>query len=381
MIDNHGWRIFGIELTARALDAIVRDAEARYPAEACGVVFGPSDRSHADQVVPIANVTDGPGTFRFDERQHLEALARADESGRVDRVVYHSHPDAGAYLSSMDRAAIAPGGHVATPDVVHLVVEVRGGRVGEMAAFHWNPEKRAFDEAHPAVGALPDLELRAGPASEPIAPVGGRLAARRLGPGEVERFRPLAEGHALRLDARALGYVTAFELGALSPLTGFQRPDEARTVRALGRTPEGVAWRTPVELQVELPFEWSRGLVVELCDEAGQGRALMVLAEARPVERGSRRMQIGGPIYVYPTDRPDVRDRRAALLAAGARRVLAVPSWSAEAARRAEVEFGFDRVLHGVGAGEADGSEADLPLLELPREPWLTAAMASTSRR
>lgn len=367
------WTVFGVELADRVIQAIRADAEARYPREACGLVLGPEGARAADKVVPLTNVAAGKDRFAFNDREHLEVLTRADEEGRVERVLYHSHPDAGAYLSAMDRAAIAPNGHPLMPDLVHVVVEVRNGRAGEIAAFRWRAETSGFEESHPLQPRLPDLELRGGRAEAPIVSVGGMLAGRRLGPGEAQLLKPLAEGQTLRLGANDAHRLRAFELGFLSPMTGFQRPDEARTIDALGRTPQGVPWRTPVRLEVEdMPGDLSRGQIVEVAGPDGEALGLMVMADWKTLAHVT---VVGGPVFVYPSERPDARDLRADWLSMGANRVLALPSW---------VELPDSSALDTVDAllVGRDHTEASR-FLGLPSrvlfedsDLWLTAAMA-----
>lgn len=368
--DGEDWVAFGVEISAGALSAMRQDAEARYPREACGLVFGTSDGSGADRCRPLTNVAQTSGGFAFDPGEHVKVLEEEEGWGRVERVHYHSHADAGAYLSADDRAALAPEGHPVMPGVVHVVIEVRGGEAKEMAAFRWNPETRRFDELHPSSRALPDLELRAGEAPLPIRPVGGRLAARRLGPEEASRLAGLAEGRQIRLDAASEAWVRRFELGLLSPLTGFQRPDEARAVVALGRTPQGVPWRMPVTLEVPAEVRCPSGQVVELVGSTG-ALGLMVVGQVGPgTQRGGT--IIGGPIYLYPTDEADARDVRAIWIAAGAERVLAVPR---ALAKDVDLER-FDGILTDA---PGDWGLPQAPLREVEGEPWLTAAMAQNA--
>lgn len=367
---SSGWTTFGVDISARALDAIRADAESRYPREACGLVFGSRVAEVADHPVALANVAEAPDRFAFDDREHLEVLERADEAGRVERVLYHSHPDAGAYLSAVDRAAIAPSGYPLMPDLVHLVVEVRGGRCGEMAAFRWSQERRAFDESRPPPTGFPDLELRGGSSPLPVAPVGGRLAHRRLTPEECSALCGHAEGRQLQLDAEQSKRVRDFELGVLSPLTGFQRPHEARTVAALGRLPQGIAWRRPVVLKASLP-DGSAGQVVELLDDVGVPLGLMVVAEQR-----GRSATPGGPLFAYPSDEPDVWDLRAEWLSMEASRILAVPSWFPGDLRNLDLD-GVDALMMG-GDRQDEAGFAGVPVRTLREhaDPWLSAVMA-----
>jgi proteasome lid subunit RPN8/RPN11 len=372
---GQSWRVFGLELSSRLLARIRADAEARYPAEACGLGLGKPGAGEVDRLVPIKNVAEEPSTFAFDPREHMEALERADEEGRVERLVYHSHADAGAYLSAVDRVAIAPGGRAEQPDLIHIVVEVRHGVAGELAAFRFNPDTRDFDEAHPAPPSLPDLELRGGPSPRPIPPVGGRLASRRLGPWEAEGLATWAEDRQVIVDRETERLIGFFERGLLSPLTGFQRQDEARAVEALGRTPRGVEWRVPVVLELASAPSWPTGQVIRLTDAEGRGLALMVVADRATTSSG--RVRIGGPIFCFPSGVADAWAVRAEWLSLDAKRILAVPAATRGWVREAVDLGSYDGFL--VGGDESAASElgpSAKPLEEHAASPWLSAAMA-----
>jgi proteasome lid subunit RPN8/RPN11 len=65
-------------------------------------------------------------------------------------VIYHSHPNVGAYFSATDAKEAAPesGTGPLWPGVTYVVMSVRDRRVVEWAAFSWGPEQRAFVEVH-----------------------------------------------------------------------------------------------------------------------------------------------------------------------------------------------------------------------------------------
>jgi proteasome lid subunit RPN8/RPN11 len=59
--------------------------------------------------------------------------------------VYHSHTDAGAYMSDADvQAALGPDGAPVWPGVGHLVVSVQQGSVREAVYFEWDDTAREF---------------------------------------------------------------------------------------------------------------------------------------------------------------------------------------------------------------------------------------------
>lgn len=125
------------------LPSIRADAELRYPQEACGVALGPVGSSLVEKAVALKNISPHRDRFAFDDLEFLKLLQDAYAEGQVEKVVYHSHPDAEAYLSAIDREGLEFGRVVS--QTVQLVVSVRRGLVNGMSAFRYRPG-RGFEE-------------------------------------------------------------------------------------------------------------------------------------------------------------------------------------------------------------------------------------------
>lgn len=83
--------------------------------------------------------------FWIDELQLLRELQAAEARGDELLVVYHSHPDAGAYLSRTDVSAALDGdGAPLWPGVSHLVVSVRDGAAREAALYAFDAGSGSF---------------------------------------------------------------------------------------------------------------------------------------------------------------------------------------------------------------------------------------------
>src|SRR5439155_386689 len=74
-------------------------------------------------------------------------LNRLADEGFAFAVIYHSHPNAGAYFSETDRGQALIKGEPAYPGAVYVVVSVVGREVKALAAYRWNAERRVFDRA------------------------------------------------------------------------------------------------------------------------------------------------------------------------------------------------------------------------------------------
>jgi proteasome lid subunit RPN8/RPN11 len=149
------------------LGPIYRAVEAAYPEEGCGFVIEAADG--ALEVVPTTNRATqlhrmDPEAYPRDGRTYFEPdmkpWLRAVREGRTPRLIFHSHPDTGAYFSPTDRASAiveGDGGAVLErhPGVVHLVVSVRGPMPAARVArlFEFAPEEAGFREVAAFDGA------------------------------------------------------------------------------------------------------------------------------------------------------------------------------------------------------------------------------------
>jgi proteasome lid subunit RPN8/RPN11 len=389
-------KVFDVELAQSIIQEIASHAERDFPVEACGVVLGRSNASELTRVVPMRNMQDryhardpeafprtGRDAFRLDELERMRVLEQGEAEGLVERILYHSHCDAGAYFSPEDRAMAVQQGIEMMPGAIHLVVSVRAGRRADMAAFKYDAHRGAFDEVRiPLKDAalLPDIELRAmegKEAARPIRPCGAVLAPRRVTREERARLLNVADRVQVRIDhEESIRDLRRLELGLLSPLSGFSRSVESRAIEQSGRLLSGTPWRTPVLLEISakkstvLP---PQGALVELVDPLNQPLATMGLTEVLRVGKDS--VRLAGPVYVYESEGiRDAAETRAELLRRGMRRILAVGPVFADRLRSADLDLtGFDGILTVPPLPARDDV---LELLFPGRDPWLDAVMA-----
>ena len=148
----------GASITRPSFDAIVAQAEREFPYECCGFIIGDESR---EEVRPIANIQnqkhaedparftrDARTAFLMDPRQHLAVMNEIDQRGLALRIVYHSHPDHGAYFSATDRAQACSfdPSEPDYPGTFYLVMSIRGGSFERAAAFVWDAAVREFVE-------------------------------------------------------------------------------------------------------------------------------------------------------------------------------------------------------------------------------------------
>lgn len=144
------------ELTQPLLEAIAREAERAYPAEACGLLFATPAGLRWVAVPNVAGSRQAQGNssrtardgYVMDPEVLLPALDGAEREGARLCAIVHSHPDVGAYFSREDRdMALGGGDEPLWPGVDYLVISCRQGRVDDARLYAWDPAARDFAES------------------------------------------------------------------------------------------------------------------------------------------------------------------------------------------------------------------------------------------
>ncbi len=119
-----------------------RHAAARYPEEACGLLIGTSRDGVTDvhEVVAARNLARERARDRYDldPADQLRAEERARAASLEVVGVWHSHPDAPAVPSKVDRDAAWEG-------YAYVIASVRNGRVEDLRC--WRLAGGEFHEA------------------------------------------------------------------------------------------------------------------------------------------------------------------------------------------------------------------------------------------
>lgn len=151
-------------ISRAVLNRIAAHGIRDFPNECCGFILG----DEVSDVRPILNTNKYKGgSYTMDVPQQL-AVLREVEQGKVLKVVYHSHPNMGAFFSGIDRDAassIDPS-QPDWPDTVWIVMSIRSrwreeagwdngsyralnrGRIhlADARAYLWNPAIKDFSE-------------------------------------------------------------------------------------------------------------------------------------------------------------------------------------------------------------------------------------------
>lgn len=151
------------ELAPHVLQDMYDHARATYPEECCGLLIGTTDSTVIDTVRRCVNEQNryhelDPGRFPRTARdayylggKDLRFLMESLHSPHPVKVIYHSHPDVGAYFSAEDtRAALGrEPDETAEPQypVDHIVIDAQSDHVAGAKLFRWSPSARTFVQA------------------------------------------------------------------------------------------------------------------------------------------------------------------------------------------------------------------------------------------
>ncbi len=131
-----------IHLSDQHLQAILRQAEAAYPLEGCGLLLGRQEDGNkiVEKVLPAGNA-------RESEAQHNRYLIPPDQVVKAERLAaqqgldivgfFHSHPDHPERPSDFDREH-------AWPWYSYLITAVQAGRAVTTAAWTLADDRTAF---------------------------------------------------------------------------------------------------------------------------------------------------------------------------------------------------------------------------------------------
>ena len=108
-----------LKIPAPMVDAIVAQARADHPDEACGIIAGPAGSDRPTRMVPMVNAERSPTFYRFDSLEQLALYRELDARDEDVVVVYHSHTATEAYPSRTDIA------YAGEPQAHYVLVSTR----------------------------------------------------------------------------------------------------------------------------------------------------------------------------------------------------------------------------------------------------------------
>jgi proteasome lid subunit RPN8/RPN11 len=144
-----------IKVPRHILNELYSHALETLPEECCGLIVG-TDQKRFNRFVRcrnemtlqhrkdrVAYPRDGRQAFLMNGLDYMRVIEEAEECGEKVTAVYHSHVDAGAYLSAMDRE-YAESELFPFPGADQVVVSVVERKVDSVAFFRHDKRARAF---------------------------------------------------------------------------------------------------------------------------------------------------------------------------------------------------------------------------------------------
>jgi proteasome lid subunit RPN8/RPN11 len=147
-------------LAAAVLAEIYAHARSTYPEECCGFLIGTQGSAQIDEVRRCVNEQNryhalDPESFPRTARnayylggKDLRFLAESLGTSRPVRIIYHSHPNVGAYFSAEDTRAALGREPDATAEpqypVDHIVIDAQADHIAEAKLFRWDTQQHTF---------------------------------------------------------------------------------------------------------------------------------------------------------------------------------------------------------------------------------------------
>ena len=107
----------GIEIPEHVLDAMIAQARAEAPVEACGILAGTGAR--VEKLYTMTNADGSSDHFMMLPEEQFAVVKKMRSAGLKMLAIYHSHPQTPARPSQEDiRLAL-------TPDVIHVILSLQ----------------------------------------------------------------------------------------------------------------------------------------------------------------------------------------------------------------------------------------------------------------
>ena len=139
-----------IQIPDHLLEEVFAHGKQSYPEEACGLISGPKERTNdLTQIHPMENKMSelhaqnpkqfprtNHNAYYIDDRALMKLKKSLKKADQQIRVIYHTHPDVGAYFSETDQNDAMWGENPRYPGVTYLVCGItQGEKDGAITAF------------------------------------------------------------------------------------------------------------------------------------------------------------------------------------------------------------------------------------------------------
>jgi len=144
-----------LAIPGRILNELCTHALETLPEECCGLILGQgatrygrlircrNEMTRRHLADPLTHPRDGRAAFWMNEGDYMNAQALADAAGEDVTAVYHSHVDAGAYLSELD-LEYAEHALFPFPAADQIVISVHDRRVVDLGLYQREGTRKPF---------------------------------------------------------------------------------------------------------------------------------------------------------------------------------------------------------------------------------------------
>ncbi len=129
-----------------------------YPEEACGLISGPAYGDRLETVHQMQNLMSkchelnpkqflrtNLNGFMIDPKEQIELEERLQQESHRTKIIYHSHPNKGAYFSETDKAIVLLDGEPVYSGIHYLVCGIKDGKPNGAILAVFNPKTKDFD--------------------------------------------------------------------------------------------------------------------------------------------------------------------------------------------------------------------------------------------
>jgi [CysO sulfur-carrier protein]-S-L-cysteine hydrolase len=140
-----------LRLSIEQVDALVAQALADAPSEACGLIAGKAEKARS--LFPIKNAaTNRQNHYQMDANELLHAYKSIEAEGLDCIAIYHSHPKSEPLPSQED----IHEAELNTPNMIHLIVSLKPPKVRLQA---WRIQPGQADKVELLIGTEPSQNV------------------------------------------------------------------------------------------------------------------------------------------------------------------------------------------------------------------------------
>ena len=148
-----------LEINQKILEQCYQHGLEAYPEEACGLISGSKENEgHLSEVHRMKNVMDeyhakdpqlyprtNKNAYTIDPREQMKLERCLKKEGKRVKIIYHSHPDVGAYFSETDHADALWNGDPRYPGISYLICGISKEALDGAILVTFNSTTGTFD--------------------------------------------------------------------------------------------------------------------------------------------------------------------------------------------------------------------------------------------